>query len=190
MIFEIKFTCKVIFYTFKPLNLHPLNSKVKYKLVKLHKLSGDEASIYSVYLEGEKQTLFDRFLSENKADYEQELLNIIGRLKSIGKTVGAREQYFKHREGKPGDLVCALYDEPDKFLRLYCIRYGKSFVLLGGGGPKNVDAWQDDPKLEIEATWMIDVSADIYKKMQEGDINWSIDGLELEGDLNFNQDDE
>ena len=80
-----------------------INSKVKYKLVKLPKLSGSEASIYTVYLEDEKRTLFDRFLAENRSDYEQELLNMIGRLKSIGKSVGAKEQYFKHKEGKLGD---------------------------------------------------------------------------------------
>jgi hypothetical protein len=37
-----------------------------YKLVKLQKHSGKEASIYSVYLVKERRTLFDRFVSENK----------------------------------------------------------------------------------------------------------------------------
>ncbi len=163
---------------------------MKYKLVKLHKFSGDEASIYTVYLEAEQQTLFDRFIAENAHVYQQELKNIVGRLKSIGTKVGAREQYFKQKEGKPGDLVCALYDEPDKSLRLFCIRYGKLCVVIGGGGLKNVDAWEDDPKLSIEATWMINVSKDIYDKMQEGELKWSADGFELEGDINFNQDDD
>lgn len=76
---------------------------MKYKLVKLHKFSGDEASIYTVYLEAEQQTLFDRFIAENAHVYQQELKNIVGRLKSIGTKVGAREQYFKQKEGKPGD---------------------------------------------------------------------------------------
>ncbi len=168
--------------------MHPINLKVKYEIVKLHALSGNEASIYTIYLESEKQTLFDRFISENRPEYEQELSNMIARLKSIGTKVGAREQYFKLHEGKPGDMVCALYDEPDKFLRLYCIRYGKSLIVLGGGGPKKVDAWQEDPKLTKEVTWMIDVSNNIYQRMLEGELNWSADGLELEGDLNFNQD--
>ncbi len=170
--------------------MHSLNSKVKYRLVKLHKFSGDEASIYTVYLESEKQTLFEKFILENKADCEPELNDIIKRIISIGKKVGAREQFFKLNEGKPGDLVCALFDKPDKHLRLYCIRYGKSFVILGGGGPKNVAAWEDDPKLTEEAIWMINVSADIEKKRQEGELRWVDDGFELEGDLNFNQDDE
>lgn len=170
--------------------MHPLNSKVKYKLVKLQKYSGEEASIYSVFLEEENRTLFDRFIAENIKDYEQELLNIVGRIKSIGSKVGAREQFFKHHEGRKGDLVCALYDEPDKFLRLYCIRYGKSCIILGGGGPKNVVAWQDDPKLAEEANWMITVSKEIFERMKGGEISWSEDGFDLEGDLSFNQDEE
>ncbi|HEY6082287.1 MAG TPA: hypothetical protein VIU45_02445 [Chitinophagaceae bacterium] len=170
--------------------MRPINLKVKYKIVKLPSLCGNEASVYTIYLESERQTLFDRFISENKPEYERELSNMITRLKSMGTKVGAREQYFKLHEGKPGDMVCALYDESDKFLRLYCIRYGKSFIVLGGGGPKNVEAWQDDLKLTEEVTWMISVSNDIYQRMQEGELNWSTDGLELEGDLNFNQDEE
>lgn len=75
-------------------------------------------------------------------------------------------------------------------MRLFCIRYGKLCVVIGGGGLKNVDAWEDDPKLSIEATWMINVSKDIYDKMQEGELKWSADGFELEGDINFNQDDD
>lgn len=163
---------------------------MKYKLVKLQRLSGNEASIYSVYLEDENRTLLERFVAENQPDYQQELKSIFGRIKSIGKEVGAREQYFKKNEGNLGDLVCALYDEPDKFLRLYCIRYGKTCIILGGGGPKDVDTWQDDPKLSEEANWMITVSKEIYKRMLEGDIWWEEEGFELKGDLSFNQDEE
>lgn len=34
---------------------------------------------------------------------------------------GAAEHFFKLNEGKPGDGVCALFDSPDKKLRIYCI---------------------------------------------------------------------
>ncbi|MBK6979124.1 MAG: hypothetical protein IPH28_20170 [Cytophagaceae bacterium] len=51
-----------------------------------------------------------------------------------------------------GDGVCALYDDPDRNLRLYCIRYGKQIVVLGGGGhkPKTIRALQEDEKLKQE----------------------------------------
>lgn len=170
--------------------MHTVNSKVKYKLVKLPKLSGEQASVYSIYLESEQQTLFDRFITENKDDYQQELTNIITRIKAIGTKVGAREQYFKLNEGKLGDLVCALYDEPEKHLRLFCLRFGTVCIILGGGGPKNVAAWQDDPKLTEEASWMINVSKAIFDRMNDDEINLSQDGFDLEGNLIFNDEEE
>lgn len=167
-----------------------INLKVNYRIVKLDDLSGDEASFYTVYLENEKTTLFEKFLAENVAAHREEIIFITGRLRAMAGKLGAREQYFKHKEGSPGDLVCALYDEPERNLRLYCIRFGKNCVLLGGGGYKEVDAWQDDPKLSLEAQWMKKVSSDIYKKIQEGEIRWSYDGFDLIGNLNFNQENE
>ena len=52
-------------------------------------------------------------------------------------------------EGIPGDGVCALFDLPNSNLRLYCIRYGNSIIILGGGGqkPKTISAFQENEKL-------------------------------------------
>jgi L-rhamnose mutarotase len=44
-----------------------------YRLVKDEKLSGKDASIYSVFLEKEQETLFDRFIKENKISFKGEL---------------------------------------------------------------------------------------------------------------------
>lgn len=61
---------------------------------------------------------------------------MVQRLKIIGTKTGAREQFFKLHEGNPGDGVCALFDLPDKNLRLYCIRYNTQIIILGGGWNK------------------------------------------------------
>lgn len=156
-----------------------------FRLVKMSGLSGGAASIYSVYPDGSDKSAFEKFLAENVANHEEELLSIISRLKSMGTVSGAREQYFKHNEGRPGDLVCALYDEPGRLLRLYCIRMGNALVILGGGGPKTVRAWQDDPKLSKEATKIIEISDLICERMQQREIYLSQDGMELIGNLNF-----
>ena len=102
---------------------------MKFKLVKLKSYSGKEASIYSVYMEDLQKTLFDVFLEENKTSFKSELKDILKRMSVIGHKTGAREQFFKTKEGIPGDGVCALYDDPDKKLRLYCIRYGKQLII-------------------------------------------------------------
>src|SRR5665647_2827517 len=109
---------------------------MEYKLVKLSKFSGNEASVYSIYLKDERRTLFDRFLKENINSFKSELNDIVVRLKTIGHDTGARKQFFKTNEGKPGDGVCAFYDIPKSNLRLYCICYGTLLVVLGGGGYK------------------------------------------------------
>ncbi|UVR14472.1 hypothetical protein [Parabacteroides distasonis] len=63
---------------------------------------------------------------------------------------GAAEHFFKLNEGKPGDGVCALFDSPDKKLRIYCIRFANVAIVVGGGGykPKNIRAYQESSSLK------------------------------------------
>lgn len=165
---------------------------MNYEIVELENLSGSETTIYSVIVGDDSITLFEYFIRENIVAYKNEVSNILNRLETIGKTTGAREIFFKHKEGKPGDGVCALYDDPDSKLRLYCIRYGKTAIILGGGGPKpiTVKAWQDDPKLKQEAEEIIKISALIIQLLSSNDMQWSKDGFHLEGELNFTDNDD
>lgn len=158
---------------------------MNYEIVELEEFSGNKATIYSIVLNGDEVTLFDHFVNENIDKYKSELKFIAGRLQVIGNTTGARDKFFKHNEGKPGDGVCALYDEPDSNLRLYCIRYGNVAIILGGGGPKpsEIIAWQQDGKLKSGAEKMIQVSKDIIERLQSGDLEWSKDGSQLIGNL-------
>jgi len=115
--------------------------------VKLATYSGSEATIYSVILEEDEQrqiTLFEHFVTENLKEHHEEVKDIASRLIVIGTKTGARDIYFKDWEGKPGDGVCALFDNPDKHLRLYCIRFGKGVLIVGGGGykPKSIKAFK------------------------------------------------
>lgn len=164
---------------------------MKYKLVRLRNLSGTETSIYSVFLEEEQQTLYDRFLKENINSFKDEVIDINERLKTIGNETGSRHSFFKDKEGAYGDFVCALYDNPDKNLRLYCIRYGTVCLVIGGGGPKSksIKALQEDKKLTTENYLLREISNDIYKKMCNGEIQLTKDGMDFEGDLIFNTDD-
>jgi hypothetical protein len=58
-------------------------------------------------------------------------------------------------------------------------------VILGGGGPKKVRALQDDKKLTEENYLLRKVSAMIVAALKEGDTEWSDDGMDLMGDLTF-----
>lgn len=157
------------------------------KLHKIEQLSGDKTSVYSVSNGNEKNTLFDLFLQEFRDLYKSEIIDILKRLKAIGKETGAREHYFKMNEGSPSDGVCALFDLPGKNLRLYCIRYGTQIVILGDGGvkAKSIRSLQEDLDLKEANYFLRKLSNTITQKIKEREITYSIDGLEFRGALVF-----
>lgn len=161
---------------------------MNYKIVQLNQFSGYHAGIYSIYLEDEQQTLFDCFLKENINSFESEIIDINKRLRTINNAAGAREHYFKLNEGGFGDGVCALYDDPNSNLRLYCIRFANSLVILGGGGYKSKDlkAFQEDKKLRDENYILRDISKQITERIRNKEIQFSEDGTEIFGNLEFN----
>lgn len=160
-------------------------SQVNYEIVELQPYSGSEAKVYSLIPMGEDETLFEMFVDEYKVEFKNEVKDIIKTIYQIGHTTGARSSFFKQHEGKYGDFVCALFDVPEKNLRVYCIRFGMVAVILGGGGEKaeGVRAWQDDEKLSKEANLMIEYAKDILQRMDDGDLYWSKDRTELQGNF-------
>ena len=158
---------------------------MKFEIVELDEFSGRKASVYSIWVEDIDKTLFDQFVEENEGFYENELGSITDRLELIGNMTGAREQFFKPNEGTLGDGICALYDSPDKKPRLYCIRYGSTCIILGGGGMKNVRALQDDEKLKTENYLLRRISKRITEALKDRELKWSDDGKRLEGNMTF-----
>ncbi len=158
---------------------------MKCRLVKLERISGSCATLYTILADGEQETQFEHFLSENTISFKNEIIDILKRLNAIGHKTGARHGFFKHDEGKWGDGCCALYDEPNRKLRLYCIRYGTQIVILGGGGLKQVRAWQDDPKLSEQMKQLMALAKELNKRLKEREITYVNEFLEFEGDLEF-----
>jgi putative component of toxin-antitoxin plasmid stabilization module len=163
-----------------------------FKIVRLANFIGEEASIYSIFDEIDDSTLLDRFIKENIVAFKSEILDIVKRLKTINTITGAKEYFFKLDEGLPGDGVCALYDNPDSHLRLYCIRYGNSLVIIGGGGEKRkeIRTWQESEKLAKEANRMIGISKKITLRIKEREIEFEENGTKLTGNLEFYEDEE
>jgi len=157
------------------------------RLVKLSKFSGNKASVYSIILNNETETLLDKFLKENSNLHISETKDILKRLMTIGHKTGARTTFFKEFEGKLGDGVCALYDEPNSHLRLYCIKYGTQIIIIGNGGPKSksIKALQEDDKLKEENYFLRWLSGQITEKIIDQDIKYSNDYLDFLGDLEF-----
>ncbi len=160
---------------------------MKYKIVELENFTGDAATVYSITIDDSSEILFDHFVKENVSSFKSEIIFILDRLEVIGNETGARNSFFKHHEGELGDGIVALYDLPDSNLRLYCIRYGTQIIILGGGGhkPKNIRAFQDDKKLREQNYLLRQISKEITTRIKEKRINHSLDGYELEGELEF-----
>ena len=160
---------------------------MEFELVKLAGFSNDEVSVYTLLNCDTGISLFQSFIQENQHEFPDEVKDIAKRILSF-KEVGARENFFKINEGKPGDGVCALYDDEKSNLRLYCIRYGTVLVVLGSGGhkPKTTRRLQETKKLEDENQIMRNLSAEIEKRRRNGDLSFSIDFLDIEGEMIFN----
>lgn len=165
---------------------------MKCRLVKLSKFSGGKASVYSVIMNDEQQTLLDKFIVENISSFESEIKDIAGRIKTIGKSTGIREGYIKKFEGSLGDGVCALYDKPNADLRLYCISFGSQLIIIGGGGPKpkSIRTFQEDEKLREENFFLRWLSQKITERISDKEIVFINEGLEFEGNLEFQDFDE
>ena len=135
-------------------------------------------------MDGEEESLFENFIRENNKVFSDELVDLRNRLTVIANKTGARDQFFKINEGNPGDGICALYDDPDKKLRLYCIRYGTVAIILGGGGEKSkkIKALQEDKKLKDENYLLRKISKGITKALKDGQIKWSGDGKSILSD--------
>ena len=164
---------------------------MKFKIVKLNQFSGNKAGVYSVVLNNDEETLLNKFVRENEISFKSETKDIIKRLYSIGHCTGARSQFFKEWEGKPGDGVCALYDKPYSNLRLYCICYGTQLIIIGSGGhkPKTIRALQEDKKLTKENTLIKQISQQITQRIKDKEIRFTPDYLDFTGDLSFNDED-
>ena len=146
------------------------------KLVRLNQYKGNKAIIYSVIIDDDTETLFEKFLNENLESNLKELKDIDNRLRVMNNDLGAREQFFKLNEGNLGDGVAAIYDLPLKKLRLYCLRFGSTTIILGGGGPKTTRTYQEDDKLKDEVEKMKTLSQMITIAIREKDIKLEEDG--------------
>lgn len=161
---------------------------MKFRIIKINNLSGNKASVYSVVLNNEKETLLNKFVREHGILFKSETKDILKRLNSIGHTTGARIQFFKEWEGKPGDGVCALFDLPNSKLRIYCICYGTQIIIVGSGGhkPKTIRALQEDVKLKDENFLIRKISGQITQRIKDKEIKFSEDYLSFIGNLEFN----
>ncbi len=149
---------------------------------------GKRGALYSIRYKGEKKTEIDKFLDcvmvQACNDYEALVL----RLYDMVELFGFRPGYFKLEEGSYYDSVVALHYENGP-LRLYCLRRSSLLLIVGYGGLKFTDTYQEDPVLDeaVRNLQIIDAMLDKRQKSREIIINPNT-GI-MDGDLVFTSDD-
>lgn len=133
-------------------SLHPqtMNCMGKLELV----IESDNVSIYSPKYDGETQTEFEKFMSDNgslpQLQLKKDFDAIMVVIKKMVEDCGARENLFR-LEGKNIKAIPLFIEQRRRrgvgTLRLYCIRISERILVIGNGGIKKVRKYEDDPVL-------------------------------------------
>ena len=158
--------------------------KFTFEIIQLPQLSGKKAGFYSILMENEEQTEAEKFIETLNGTHPQKLDNIIARIRVMAKFRGCEDNFFKLREGKVIENICALWEDD---IRWYCLKYGKEAVILGGGGikPKSVGPYQEIPELHNHVIRLQYVLKQIDIRIKERDL-W-IEDARIKGDLSFRE---
>lgn len=127
--------------------------------------SGDKVSLYSPRFEGEDYTEFEKFLLKYKDTHTQDVQILVRRIDII-KQNGVEDRYFRY-EGTKRDRVMALPSHLDTTnLRLYCLNISHKVLILGNGGLKTTQTYQEDAHLHkcVQTLQKIDIE---IKRMQD-----------------------
>ena len=137
----------------------------------------EAADIYSIKIDGKENTEFQEFMINFKdtksAALSDDFNRILKSLQTIMR-VGVKEYYFRP-EGKMIDRVCALplYIEPGRqkkngTLRLYCIRLSDKLLIVGGGGEKTTQTYDEDENLSAKVHTLQSIDKELMKIEEEG----------------------
>lgn len=139
--------------------------KVDFEPIRLTEM----ADIFAIRIDNDQYTEFSKFLvmfkNTDNAFLKDDFERIIAAIEKIAEN-GALESFFRP-EGGINDRVCAiplLIKPRDKkkeaTLRLYCIRVSDRLLILGGGGRKTTDAYDEDAFLaqQVKTLQSIDSS--------------------------------
>ena len=141
------------------------------------------AEIFTIKINGKESTEVQEFIiafkDTDNAHLHSDFQQILKTIAEIGKN-GAKESFFRP-EGKIKDRVCAIplltipRSRANGTLRLYCIRVSDELLIIGGGGIKITQTYNEDKTLSehVEKLQKIDnvlsemenEGTDIYKEI-------------------------
>lgn len=134
------------------------------------------ADIFSIKIDGkettESQEFFITFKNTEQFNLQSDFEQVIKSLAGIGEH-GAKESFFRP-EGKISDRVCAipLFSSASKnksgTLRLYCLRISDKLLIVGGGGIKTTQTYNEDENLSRHVQTLQSIDRELSKIENEG----------------------
>lgn len=129
----------------------------------------EKVNIYSIRIDGESQTEYEKFIVQHKDQYKRDLGILAYRIQKITED-GVFERHFRY-EGKHKDRVSAIPSHIDlSNLRVYCICLNERILILGNGGIKNTRTYNENPTLSLFVNNMQEIDKQIKLKEKAGKI--------------------
>lgn len=140
--------------------------------------AGNRCQIFSVKFEGESENEFDKFLKKYDKTHPKIIEDITLRIRAMKQRNGCLDIYFNMEVSSIYNSICRL--KRTKQLRLYCIKYGKVALILGGGGIKsnNKRTYQEVPELNEAVGKLEYIYEKIDEKLKEKEIRITDEGIE------------
>ena len=152
----------------------------------------DTTDIFTIRIDDEKETEYRKFFvmfKDTKDSFlKEDLERILAAIEKIAVN-GALESFFRV-EGKMKDRICAiplLIKPRDKSkhgtLRLYCIRVSNNLLIIGGGGLKVSDKYQENDVLAKHVSTLQAIDSKL-KELEKGgaDLNSELFNVVIEID--------
>lgn len=157
---------------------HQIDLKVKRSITIKHITISDAVGIYSLQFSDKMETEFVDFMSKYKDISNPTLKEDFNRIMAALKKIignGALERLFR-TEGKIKDGVVAVpldivrRRKGSGTLRLYCLRMSDELLILGNGGIKYGDNYNDDAELNPYVTNLAELDRVIKQFIRQGKI--------------------
>ena len=135
------------------------------------------ADIFSIRIDGKEDSELKEFIISFKdnigEDLQKDFEQVIKTLAEVAQK-GVRESFFRP-EGKFKDRVCAipLYTATKKgrqngTLRLYCIRISDKLLVVGGGGIKITQTYEENEALSTHVLTLQNIDKELSRLEKEG----------------------
>lgn len=156
-----------------------------------------QVAYYSVCLEEDEQTLYDKFVDKHTSENLNKLYHIQKWLQVIGEKYGAQQRFFRN-EAKNADTSALppigkdrkpYYVEFGKKeannLRLYCLKANAKVVFLFSGEVKTAKKAQECPNVKPHFELANALTKAIDKAFRDKEIRWIEDDTLITCDEDF-----